>query len=97
MAPQKVCSFLESSVTQKGFLIFPYVSLKNWSDGIDFGITDWASSPRLSTGYFALKNRPSLLVETHMIKHYNERVYATKAVLESTFEFIKIMLINSIT
>mgnify|MGYP005838085313 CR=1 FL=1 len=85
----KFVPYLESSVTQKGFLIFPYVSLKNWSDGIDSGITDWASSPRLSTGYFALRNRPSLLVETHMIKPYKERVFATKAVLENTFEFIK--------
>lgn len=85
----KFVPYLESSVTQKGFLIFPYMSLKNWSDGIDSGITDWASLPRLSTGYFALRNRPSLLIETHMIKPYKERVFATKAVLETTFEFIK--------
>lgn len=85
---EKFVPFLEDKVTQKGFLIFPYVSLKNWSAGLDSGITDWASSPRLSTGYFALRNRPSLLVETHMIKPYKERVYATKAVLETTFEFI---------
>lgn len=85
----KFVPYLEASVMQKGFLIFPYVSLKNWSDGIDSGITDWASSPRLSTGYFALRNRPSLLIETHMIKPYKERVFATKSVLETTFEFIK--------
>jgi hypothetical protein len=85
----KFVPFLEKSVSEKGFLIFPYVSLKNWSAGLDSGITDWASSPRLSTGYFALRNRPSLLVETHMLKPYKERVFATKAVLESTFEFIK--------
>ncbi|MCX8104596.1 MAG: M14 family metallopeptidase [Ignavibacterium album] len=86
---EKFVPYLEDKVTQKGFLIFPYVSLKNWSAGLDSGITDWASSPRLSTGYFALRNRPSLLVETHMIKPYKERVYATKAVLETTFEFLR--------
>lgn len=86
---QKFVPYLEKKVHEKGFLIFPYVSLKNWQAGLDSGITDWASSPRLSTGYFALRNRPSLLVETHMIKPYKERVYATKAVLETTFEFIK--------
>ncbi|MFN3694244.1 MAG: M14 family metallopeptidase, partial [Ignavibacterium sp.] len=86
---KKFVSYLENKVTEKGFLIFPYVSLKNWQAGLDSGITDWASSPRLSTGYFALRNRPSLLVETHMIKPYKERVYSTKAVLETTFEFIK--------
>lgn len=86
---EKFVPFLENKVTEKGFLIFPYVSMKNWSQGLDSGITDWASSPRLSTGYFALRNRPSLLVETHMIKPYKERVFATKAVLETTFEFLK--------
>lgn len=86
---EKFIPYLERKVTEKGFLIFPYVSMKNWSQGLDSGITDWASSPRLSTGYFALRNRPSLLVETHMIKPYKERVFATKAVLETTFEFIK--------
>lgn len=86
---EKFVPYLESKVTEKGFLIFPYVSMKNWSQGLDSGITDWASSPRLSTGYFALRNRPSLLVETHMIKPYKERVFSTKAVLETTFEFLK--------
>lgn len=86
---KKFVPYLENKVTEKGFLIFPYVSLKNWQAGLDSGITDWASSPRLSTGYFALRNRPSLLVETHMIKPYKERVFSTKAVLETTFEFIK--------
>lgn len=86
---EKFVPYLENKVTEKGFLIFPYVSLKNWTQGLDSGITDWASSPRLSTGYFALRNRPSLLVETHMIKPYKERVFATKAVLETTLEFVK--------
>lgn len=86
---EKFVPYLENKVTEKGFLIFPYVSMKKWSQGLDSGINDWASSPRLSTGYFALRNRPSLLVETHMIKPYKQRVYATKAVLETTFEFVK--------
>ncbi|AFH50440.1 Putative carboxypeptidase [Ignavibacterium album JCM 16511] len=86
---EKFVPYLESKVTETGFLIFPYVSIKNWSQGLDSGVTDWASSPRLSTGYFALRNRPSLLVETHMIKPYKERVFATKAVLETTLEFLK--------
>ncbi|MCW8804263.1 MAG: hypothetical protein OQK57_07695, partial [Ignavibacteriaceae bacterium] len=80
--------YLENEVTQQGYLIHPYVYLKNWQKGLDDGIIDWASSPRLSTGYFALRNRPSLLIETHMFKPYKERVYATKAVLETTMEFI---------
>ena len=80
--------FLEREVTQKGYLIHPYVYLKNWNMGLDNGIIDWASSPRLSTGYFALRNRPALLIETHMIKPYKDRVYSTKAAIETTLEFV---------
>jgi hypothetical protein len=51
---------------------------------------DWAASPRFSTGYAALQNRPSLLIETHMIKAYKERVYSTKAMIEATLEFLNV-------
>ncbi len=85
---KKFVPFLENGVEEKGFLIFPYVYLKNWAKGLDDGLIYWPATPRFSTGYFALRNRPSLLVETHMFKPYKERVYATKAVLETTMEFI---------
>jgi len=79
---------LEKGVEEKGFLVYPYIYLKNWREGLDGGIIDWAASPRFSTGYAALQNRPSLLIETHMIKPYKERVYSTKAMLETTIEFV---------
>jgi hypothetical protein len=37
--------------------------------------------PRYSSGYFPLRNRPSILVETHSYKPYRERVLATRAFL----------------
>ena len=80
--------FLEKGVDEKGFLIFPYVYLKDWSKGLDEGLIYWPGTPRFSSGYFALQNRPMLLVETHMLKSYKERVYSTMAVLETTMEFI---------
>lgn len=80
--------YLEKEVEEKGFLIFPYVYLKNWDKGPEEGLIYWPSSPRFSSGYFALQNRPMLLVETHMLKPYKERVYSTKAVLETTLEFV---------
>jgi hypothetical protein len=85
---KKFAPFLENLVEEKGFLIYPYVYLKNWDKGLDEGLIYWPSSPRFSSGYFALQNRPMLLVETHMLKPYKERVYSTKAVLETTMEFI---------
>lgn len=85
---KKFVPHLIKSVEEQGYLMFPYVALRNWREGLHSGISDWASGPRLSTGYFALQNRPSLLVETHMIKPYKERVYSTLKVLETTLEFI---------
>jgi hypothetical protein len=80
--------FLENGVEEKGFLSHPYVFLKNWRKGLDDGLIYWPATPRFSTGYFALLNRPSLLIETHMIKPYKERVFATKAMIETTLDFI---------
>ncbi|HSW53930.1 MAG TPA: M14 family metallopeptidase [Ignavibacteriaceae bacterium] len=85
---EKFVPFLENRVEEKGFLIYPYVYLKNWDKGLDEGLIYWPSTPRFSSGYFALQNRPMLLVETHMLKPYKERVYSTKAVLETTMEFV---------
>jgi len=80
--------YLEKSVEENGFLIFPYIYLKNWDKGVDEGLIYWPATPRFSTGYCALQNRPSLLVETHMIKPYKERVFATKVVLQTSLDFV---------
>lgn len=85
---EKFVPYLIKTVEEQGYLMFPYVALRNWREGLEAGISDWASGPRLSTGYFALQNRPSLLVETHMIKPYKERVYSTLKVLETTLDFV---------
>ncbi|MBT8378308.1 MAG: hypothetical protein KJN64_03670 [Ignavibacteria bacterium] len=80
--------YLEKGVEEKGFLVHPYVFLKNWRKGLDDGLIYWPATPRFSTGYFALRNKPSLLIETHMIKPYKERVFATKAMIETTLDII---------
>jgi len=85
---EKFVPYLEDQVEEKGFLIFPYIYLKDWDKGLDEGLIYWPGTPRFSSGYFALQNRPMLLVETHMLKPYKDRVYSTKAVLETTMEFV---------
>ena len=85
---KKFAPFLENGVEEKGFPIFPYIYLKKWDKGLDAGLIYWPATPRFSSGYFAIWNRPMLLVETHMLKPYKDRVYSTKAVLETTMEFI---------
>ncbi|MGH9908217.1 MAG: M14 family metallopeptidase, partial [Pyrinomonadaceae bacterium] len=50
-----------------------------FADNRDFaqGIRDFNGSPRFSTGYVPLRNRPAILIETHMLKDYRSRVIGT--------------------
>ncbi|HEX5759060.1 MAG TPA: hypothetical protein VF121_07685, partial [Thermoanaerobaculia bacterium] len=41
-------------------------------------VPGWAGAPRFSTGYFPLRNRPSVLVEMHSYKPYRDRVLANR-------------------
>ena len=44
---------------------------------LELGTRDFNGSPRFSTGYVPLRNRPGILIETHMIKDYRSRVIGT--------------------
>src|SRR5690606_6491227 len=79
--------FLWKKMNDSGCLTHPYVELTTWSAGLDSGITNYPTSPRLTHGYSAIQNRPALLVETHMLKPYKERVYSTKAANEAVIQF----------
>lgn len=50
------------------------------------GIRDFNGSPRFSTGYVPLRNRPAILIETHMLKDYRSRVVGTYDFLRSALE-----------
>jgi zinc carboxypeptidase len=50
------------------------------------GIRDFNGSPRFSTGYTPLRNRPGILIETHMLKPYRPRVIGTYDFLRFTLE-----------
>jgi hypothetical protein len=69
------------AATEKaGFKTGPYVDLEERNDPSK-GFSSWVGQPRYSTGYFPLRNRPSVLVETHSYKPYRQRVMATHAFL----------------
>ncbi len=55
----------------------PYVDLVDDLDPAQ-GASSWIGPPRFSTAYFALRNRPSVLVECHSYKPYEERVLANR-------------------
>jgi murein tripeptide amidase MpaA len=48
------------------------------------GIRDFNGSPRFSTGYTPIRNRPGILIETHMLKSYRPRVVGTYDFLRFT-------------
>lgn len=80
--------YLEDRVNNTGFKVTKYIALRNWSAGLDSGIVNWAATPRFSNGYAAVQNRPALLIETHMLKPYKDRVFATEAMIESAIKYI---------
>jgi len=66
---------------------FPYVEFRNWHDPRS-GLFLSPAPPMLSQGYFAVRNRPGLLIETHMLKDYKTRVEATYKTLKHTMELL---------
>lgn len=65
---------------KKGFLSTQYVAFRNWFSP-ESGLATSLYSPMLSHGYPLLNNRPALLLETHMLKPYKQRVLATHQAL----------------
>jgi hypothetical protein len=64
-----------------GHLNGPYVELVSGSDPTAGMIWD-VSQPRYSSGYFPLRNRPSILVEMHAHKPFRDRVLANQVFME---------------
>jgi hypothetical protein len=54
---------------------------------LTLGIRDFNGSPRFSTGYTPLRNRPGVLIETHMLKDYRSRVVGT-------YDFLRFILVE---
>jgi len=54
---------------------------------LELGTRDFNGSPRFSTGYVPLRNRPGILIETHMLKDYRSRVIGT-------YDFLKAALVE---
>ncbi|MFQ5512639.1 MAG: M14 family metallopeptidase, partial [Candidatus Krumholzibacteriia bacterium] len=75
------------AMATSGFELFPYISLLQWPDPKG-GMKSGVASPRFSTGYTAIHNRPGLLIETHMLKDYKTRVAGTYELLKNSVELL---------
>ena len=67
-----------------GHPVGPYVSLLDRADPAQ-GFDSFVGGPRYSTGYFAIRNRPSILVENHAYKPFRDRVLANRDFLLALF------------
>lgn len=77
---------VRGAVEAKGFLTAPYIQFR--AGTIESGLVDAPAPPRLSTGYTALQNRLGLLVETHSLKPYENRVRSTFAMNNAALEIV---------
>lgn len=78
---------LESKLESKSWDITPYVNVFNRTP--DLGFTQFMDSPRYSTGYTTLFNTLGMMVETHMLKPYKQRVEGTYELMLSMIEIIE--------
>ncbi|MGH8029317.1 MAG: peptidase M14, partial [Arenimonas sp.] len=67
-----------ADLKRQGSLPLPYYPSFNTYDDPTSGVTDGVAQPRFSTGYFQLRNRFAMLVETHSWKDYPTRVRITR-------------------
>ncbi len=71
-------------VEKEGNLLTHYVEFAGRE--VTGGIATFLATPRFATGYTPLRNRPGLLIETHVYKPYRSRVRGTYDVLRYTIE-----------
>ncbi|MDX1314603.1 MAG: M14 family metallopeptidase, partial [Eudoraea sp.] len=72
---------LEQSLASENWDITPYVNVFNRVP--ESGFSQFMDYPRYSTGYTTLWNTLGMMVETHMLKPYADRVSGTYALLKS--------------
>jgi hypothetical protein len=78
---------LERHVEAEGFPVGPYLDLMDPLDPAK-GFQGVHDTGRYSTGYVPLRNRPALLVETHMLKAYEPRLRSTYETMVATLELV---------
>jgi hypothetical protein len=72
---------LQDSLQNKAWDITPYVNVFNRTP--ESGFSQFLESPRYSTGYTTLFNCLGMMIETHMLKPYKQRVEGTYELMKS--------------
>ncbi len=78
---------LEKDLQAKEWDITPYVNVFNKTP--EQGFSQFLDSPRYSTGYTTLWNTLGVMVETHMLKPYKQRVEGTYELMNSMIQLVE--------
>ena len=76
---------IETALQNKNLSITPYVNV--WGTTPDKGFSQFFDYPRYSTGYTTLFNSLGVMIETHMLKPYKQRVEQTFELLECIINY----------
>lgn len=83
---QQLMPKLEQSLNEKDWIITPYVNVFNRTP--ESGFSQFFDSPRYSTGYTTLFHTLGIMVETHMLKPYKQRVEGTLELMLSMIQIV---------
>lgn len=83
---QQLMPNLENDLQSKNTPITPYVNV--WGTTPESGWSQFMDYPRYSTGYTTLFNTLGMMVETHMLKPYKQRVEQTYLLMHSMLTLI---------
>lgn len=83
---QALSNALLAALRRQGSLPLDFYPSFDKYDDPASGFTDGISPPRFSTGYYWLRNRFAMLVETHSWKEYPVRVQTTRNTIIATLE-----------
>ncbi|WP_417953930.1 M14 family metallopeptidase [Flagellimonas spongiicola] len=78
---------LEKALSEKDWDITPYVNVFNRPP--ELGFSQFIDHPRYSTGYTTFWNTLGMMVETHMLKPYKQRVEGTYELMESMIGIVE--------
>jgi len=78
---------VDSDLKANGHIPGPYLNMVNEMD-FSKGIISTKGSPRFSHEYGDVRHLPSILIETHSLKPYKQRVLGTYVLLESSLKIL---------
>ncbi|MGB0777313.1 MAG: M14 family metallopeptidase [Flavobacteriaceae bacterium] len=82
--------YMDQAMEEGDYPITPYVNVFGRTP--ESGFSQFMDYPRYSTGYTALFNCLGMMVETHMLKPYKDRVYATLELMKQNLIFTELHL-----